>query len=373
MTILKPRLLTVFREFISGKVNRRWPRRRVRRGDRNRPLVAADRVAEAAIQRARVSFFLAGIVLIYGTIGYILIEKLSLLDAFYQTVITIFGIGFSEIGHTFSPQGRLFTISLVMGGTGVALYALASGIELLISEQFSHWRQRRKMQYQIDDMKAHFIVCGYGRIGRQLAADFLDSGVQFVVIDADPKRCEQLLEDNVPHIEGDATLDETLFEAGIDRARGLLSVLNSDASNVMTVVSARGLNPKLLIIARAAVPEAEKKLYRAGADDVISPYVVGARRMSLTLLRPAVASFLNAVLYDRELQAEINEIPIDEKSQWSGQTLNEAGLAHDDDIVPLAILRDGRLMFSPLATTVLELGDVLIIVTPTASFKLAQR
>ena len=168
-------------------------------------------------------------------------------------------------------------------------------------------------------------------------------------------------------------MDETLFEAGIDRARGLLSVLNSDASNVMTVVSARGLNPKLLIIARAAVPEAEKKLYRAGADDVISPYVVGARRMSLTLLRPAVASFLNAVLYDRELQAEINEITVDEASQWSGQTLDEAGLAHDDDIVPLAILRDGRLMFSPLATTVLELGDVLIIVTPTASFKLAHR
>ena len=259
MTILKPRLLKVLREVISGKINRRWPRRRVRRHERIRPLVAADRVAEAAIHRARVSFVLAGIVIIYGTAGYILIEKLSVLDAFYQTVITIFGIGFSEIGHTFSPGGRLFTISLVMGGTGVALYALASGIELLISEQFSHWRQRRKMQSQIDDMKGHFIVCGYGRIGRQLAADFLDSNVPFVVVDADSKRCEQLLEDNVPHIEGDATLDETLFEAGIDRARGLLSVLNSDASNVMTVVSARGLNPKLLIIARAAVPEAEKK------------------------------------------------------------------------------------------------------------------
>ena len=196
MMIFKLRWLTILREFISGKVNRRWPRR-VRRHERDRPLLAADRVAEAAIKRARVSFVLAGIVLIYGTCGYILIERMSFLDAFYQTVITIFGIGFSEIGHSFSPQGRLFTISLVMGGTGVALYALASGIELLISEQFSHWRQRRKMQYQIDGMKSHFIVCGYGRIGRQLAADFLDSGVSFVVIDADTKRCEQLLEDNM--------------------------------------------------------------------------------------------------------------------------------------------------------------------------------
>jgi voltage-gated potassium channel len=333
---------------------------------------ASDRAAEAGIGRARLSVVLVGLVIVYGTIGYIWVEKLTPLDALYQTVITIFGIGFGEIDHPFGPQGRAFTISLVVGGTGVALYALGSGIELLISEQFSHWRQRRKMQRDIDRTSDHFIVCGYGRIGRQLAQDFRENNTPFCVVDSDPERTRALLEENIPHVEGDATLDETLLEAGIERARGLIGALNTDAANVMTIVSARGLNPRLFIVARAAVPEAEKKLYRAGADEVVSPYVVGARRISLSLLRPAVSGFLNAVLYDRDLQAEMNEIIVAADSPMCNQTLSEAGLAHGDDILPLAMMRGGRLMFSPLPSTRLQAGDTLIIVTPTASFRIGK-
>jgi voltage-gated potassium channel len=330
----------------------------------------SDRVAESAIARARLSVLLAGMVIVYGTAGYIAVERLTPLDALYQTVITIFGIGFGEIGGPYGSAGRVFTISLVVGGTGVALYALGSGIELLISEQFSHWRTRRRMHRSIDEMDGHFIVCGYGRIGRQLALDFRDNNVPFCVVDSDPERCRALLEESILHLEGDATMDETLLEAGIERARGLVGALNSDAANVMTIVTARGLNPQIFIVARAGVAEAEKKLLRAGADEVVSPYVVGARRISLSLLRPAVSSFLNAVLYDRELQAEINEIVVDESSHLLGQTLAEAGLAHGDDVLPLAMLRGGRLMFSPLPTTRLEQGDTLIIVTPALSFGL---
>lgn len=334
---------------------------------------SSDRVAEGAIARARLSIVLAGLVIVYGTLGYVAVEKLSLLDALYQTVITVFGVGFGEIDHAFGPGGRAFTISVIVGGTGVALYALGSAIELLISEQFGHWRQRRRMQREIDQARDHFIICGYGRIGRQLAQDFKDSNTPFCVVDADEERSRTLLEENVPHIQGDATLDETLLAAGIERARGLIGALNSDAANVMTIVTARGLNPKLFIVARAAVPEAEKKLYRAGADEVVSPYVVGARRISLSLLRPAVSGFLNAVLYDRDLQAEMSEIIVGSDSPLRGQSLSEAGLAHGDDILPLAMMRGGRLMFSPLPSTRLEVGDTLIIVTPTASFQLGKR
>ena len=346
--------------------------RRKRLPRARRPLHAGDAGAESAIGRARLSVLLVAVVVIYGTLGYMWVEKLTPLDALYQTVITIFGIGFGEVDHPFGPSGRAFTISLIVGGTGVALYALGSGIELLISEQFGHWRQRRRMQRNIDRFRDHFIVCGYGRIGRQLAEDFRDNGTPFCVVDSDPARARVLLEEDVPHIEGDATLDEILLEAGIERARGLVAALNSDAANVMTIVSARGLNTRLFIIARAAVPEAEKKLYRAGADEVVSPYVVGARRISLSLLRPAVSGFLNAVLYDRDLQAEMNEIVVDVSSPLCGQTLFEAGLAHGDDILPLAMMRGGRLMFSPLPTTRLEAGDTLIIVTPTASFQISK-
>jgi voltage-gated potassium channel len=364
-------VLAFFGKKSIGKTARATKAKRRHEHSRAHTRIASDLIAEAGLRRLRRSLAMVAVVVIYGTLGYWSIEHLSFLDALYQTVITIFGVGFGEV-KPFSAAGRIFTISLIVGGTGVALYALGTGFELLVSEQFGHWRQRRRMQNNIDRLHNHFIVCGYGRIGQQLVEDFREAGVGFVVVDASPQRCVNLLEQGVPHIEGDATLDETLLEAGIERAKGLVGALNSDADNVMTVVTARGLNPKLFIVARAAVPEAEKKLARAGADEVISPYVVGARRISLSLLRPAVSNFLNAVIYDRELQAEMTEIVLEADSPLCGQTLAEAGLAHGRDVLPLAMMRDGRLIFSPLPDTLLQVGDALIIVTPIASLNLAR-
>ncbi|MBV9470095.1 MAG: potassium channel protein, partial [Abitibacteriaceae bacterium] len=203
--------------------------------------------------------------------------------------------------------------------------------------------------------------------------DLREHGVPFLVIENKPERCGVLLENGIPFVEGDATLDETLLEAGIERARGMVGALNADADNVLTVVSARGLNPNLYIIARAALPEAEKKLRRAGADEVISPYVVGGRRISLSILRPAVSGFLNAVLYDPELQAEFTEIVVSSDSPMVGQTLAQAGLAHGQDVLPIAILRSGKLMFSPLPDMALLANDTLIVVTPIASLRTVRR
>ena len=336
-----------------------------------RPLRTADREVVAAIWRLRLALILVGVVIVYGTLGYTLIEKWPLQDSLYMTVITISTVGFTEV-HPLNDPGRAFTITLILAGVGSLFYTLGAAFELLLSEQFNHWRERKKMQKSIDTLHGHYIICGYGRIGRQVAADLREAAVPFVVIDDRPDRCAMIQEHGHPFVDGDATLDETLLDAGIERARAVVGALNDDAGNVMLVVTARGLNPKLFIVARAALPESEKKLARAGADEVISPYKVGARRMTLSMLRPAVSNFLNAVLYDRELQAEFTEFSIADDSPMIGQSLDDAGMAHGRDVLPIAMLRSGRLIFTPPANTILHAGDTLIIVVPTASLRLAR-
>lgn len=334
------------------------------RSKQDAPKRAADREVIADIWRLRLALVLVGTVVIYGTLGYALIEKWPLHDALYMTVITISTVGFTEI-HPLNESGRAFTITLILAGVGSLFYTLGAAFELLLSDQFSHWRKRRQMQEDIDQMKNHYIICGYGRIGRDVADDLREANLPYLVIDSKPERCQLLQERGVPFVDGDATLDDTLIEAGIERARAIVGALNDDASNVMMTVTARGLNPQLFIVARAALPESEKKLMRAGADEVISPYKVGARRISMAMLRPAVNNFINAVLYDSELQAEFTETTIEADSPFVGQTLEEAGLAHGRDVLPIAILHNSRLIFTPPANTVLHAGDTLIIVVPT--------
>jgi voltage-gated potassium channel len=243
---------------------------------------------------------------------------------------------------------------------------MGAAFELLLSERFRHWRARQRMQEEIRTMRGHYIICGYGRIGWQVANDLGEANLPYLVIDSKPDRWQLLQEHNVPFVEGDATLDETLLEAGIEHAKAIVGALNDDASNVMMTVTARGLNPQLLIVARADLPESEKKLMRAGANEVISPYKVGARRLSLSMLRPAVSNFINAVLYDSELQAEFIENTIENDSPLVGQTLEEASLGHGLDMLPIAMLHNGKLIFTPPANTILHAGDTLISVVPTA-------
>lgn len=333
---------------------------------------AADREAEATIRRLRTALALVFLVIVGGTVGYMLIARMSFLSALYMTVTTITTVGYGEV-EPLGTAGRWFSIVLILGGVGLSLYTLAAAFEMLVSQQYQDWRQRRKMRERIVKMSRHFIVCGYGRIGRQVVDELTQAGESVVVIDADADRCARLLERDVPFVEGDATLDEVLLEAGIESARGFVGALNSDSDNVMAVVSARGLNPDLLIVARAALPEAEKKLQRAGADEVISPYVVGAHRISLSLLRPGVANFLTALVYDKDIETELTEHLIGADSPLAGKTLEEAGMAHEREVLPLAILRGGKPIFSPLPDTILQIGDTLIIVTSLHSLQVERK
>ncbi len=340
-------------------------------GGRMRNL-AADTEAENAIRRLRIALGLVAIVIAIGSIGYMLIADMSFPEAIYMTVTTVSTVGYSEV-KPLDVVGRWFTIVLILVGVGSSLYTFGAAFELLVSEQFQLWRQRQKMNKRIEGMKGHYIVCGFGRIGRQVAGELAEAKKPFVIVDSDTERCARLMENNIPYVEGDATLDDVLIEAGIARARGLVGALNADADNVMAVVSARGLNPSLHIVARAALPEAENKLRRAGADEVISPYVVGAHRISLSLLRPGVSDFLHALLYNKDIETELTESLIEADSPLVGQTLEEAGMAHERDVLPLALMREGKPIFSPLPDTILQAGDTLIIVTSTESLQIARK
>jgi voltage-gated potassium channel len=210
------------------------------------------------------------VVLVLGILGFMLIEHWTLLESCYMVVITLLTIGFQEV-HPLSDAGRIFTMCIAIVGVATAVYAAGRGMEIIVEGEILGYRKRRKMGKRIKEMHSHYILTGYGRVGHQVAADFDKAHIPYVVIDTKPETAKELEPKGVPHVVGDPTLDEVLEKAGIHRAKGLVACSDSDVSNVYVTLSARALNGKLYIVARAGQVETEKKLKMAGADRVISP------------------------------------------------------------------------------------------------------
>lgn len=295
-----------------------------------------------------------------GVVGYILIEGLSPLDALYMTIITISTVGFQEV-RPLSANGRLFTMTLVLLGVGAGAYTFGTIAEFLVAGELAGTLKRRKLMRAIERLQGHYVICGYGRIGEQVARGLVDEGIPCVIVDQASEaiqRCEQC---GILYVMGDATEDETLLRAGIQRARGLVAVLDNDAENVFVVLSARSLNPNLTIIARATTREAEVKLRKAGADGVLSPYQLAAHRIVRELTRPHVMIFLEKAMgNDPELYME--EIRIHPSSELVGKTLGEAKLRTRTGANVLSILRgaDQRVIdWAPDLT--LQAEDVMVV------------
>jgi voltage-gated potassium channel len=243
--------------------------------------------------------------LVGGTLGYMWLEGMVPIEALYMTVITITTVGFGEI-RPLSPLGRLFTIGLIVLGVGAATAAISNAVEVVLGQRLWLSVQKRRVEELLVIIKNHYIVCGYGRMGQQIVRDLQARGEPFLVIDSSPDVEETFLEERIPYIIGDATQDEVLLQAKVEQARGLVAALDTDADNVLTVLTARGLNPNLFIVARATSGAAESKLRRAGANRVVSPYEIGGHRMALALLRPAVHDFLNQIFYVGEGVADVD-------------------------------------------------------------------
>lgn len=307
-------------------------------------------------------------VIIFGTVGYTIIEGWGIFDSLYMTIITLTTVGYQEV-HTLSRTGRIFTTLLILSGVGVMLYALGVGAKVVLEGEIRDILGRKRLSKAIEKINDHYIICGYGRMGRIIAREMAQSGAPFVVIERSPDVVSSM-ESNVLAIQGDATQDNILKDAGIERAKGLISVLSSDSDNLYVVLSARGLNPNLRIVARASEEGADKKLLRAGADDVVSPYHIGGLRIAHTVLKPVVVDFLEFATRTGNIELQIEEIRVKKDSHIIGQSLDECGIRRDLGIIIVAIKREtGEMEFNPTSTTLIREGDTLIAIGEPGQLK----
>ncbi|NJK39665.1 MAG: potassium channel protein [Oscillatoriales cyanobacterium RM1_1_9] len=303
---------------------------------------------------------LAGVVL-FGILWYKFIEGWTWLDATYMSVITLTTVGFAEV-QTLGTRGRLFTIVLILMGVVVVGYILNSFSEALIQGHFQAGIRLRQRCKLMDSLTEHFIICGFGRTGRQVAIEFSTEGIPFIVIDSDDHSIQEAQQRGLITFQGDATEDQVLLRAGIERASCLVAALPSDAENLYTIISAKALAPGIRTIARASSEEAVQKLQRGGADVVVSPYITGGKRMAAAALRPQVVDFLEGILSGSDRTFYIEEFLISpEYCPKIGQSLDEAQLRLKSGALILAIRRaDQTLIVGPNVDTVLCAGDLLI-------------
>ncbi len=302
-----------------------------------------------------------GCVFLIGTLWYFLVEGWSLQDAAYMTVITLSTVGYGET-EPLGPRGRLFTIALILMGVITIGYIVNRFTEAVIQGYFQEGIRLRQQRRVMDSLLGHYIICGFSRTGRQIAKEFRAEDVAFVIIDSDLESVQKAQIEGYTVYQGDATLDESLLQVGVERAICIVAALPSDAENLYTVLSAKTLNPNIRAIARASTEEALQKLQRGGADAVISPYITGGKRMAAAALRPQVMDFVDGIISGTDRQLYMEEFLLDPAtSPFVRQTLGQARLRAQTGALLLAIRRaHGELIGGPTAETVFMPGDVLI-------------
>src|SRR5438874_2688542 len=310
---------------------------------------------EHPLRRFRLAAILLAIVITVGVTGYMVIDGWSLLDSFYMVIITISTVGYSEV-HAQGTAGRLFTSGLIVVGVGTMLYGFGVFAETLADNAFGRYRRDRQLQRDLNHLRDHFIICGYGRIGTQVVAEFEEHRVPYVVIDQTEEALERIRAEGRLHIEGDASKEEVLKQAGIERAKGLISAVDSDERAVYIVLAARAFNPSLYIVARAGRRESIRRLELAGATRTISPYVMAGHRMAELAIRPAMVDVLDT-LHHAEAGIGVEELVVSPATAAIGKTLEEAGLLAPDAGKLLAVRKpDGTVLTNPPASTRLEEG-----------------
>lgn len=315
------------------------------------------------------SLILAGLCFFLGTIGYVMIEDWDILDAIYMSIITLSTVGYSEV-HEMSRAGRVFTVFLVVVGVGFTLYIAGAIVQFMVEGRIRIMLGRRRLGIRIQRLKNHYIVCGYGRIGRVLCQDLMGRPLGLVVIENNKDLIQDMEDDRVPYIIGDATDESILLEAGIKRAKGLVAVLATDADNVFLILTARQLNNDLLIVARAGDRRAKAKLRAAGANRVESPYEIGAAGIAQRILRPTVTTFLDLALARQRTDIQMEEMPVAAGSSLTDVALKDSGIRQRFNLIIIAILNaDGSMRFNPSFESVIKAGDTLIAVGEEQNLK----
>jgi len=302
-----------------------------------------------------------GLTLAMGTTGFAVIEHYPVFDAFYMTLITVSTVGYAEI-HPLSHAGRIFNSFLIFFGVTVMFFAIGAMTQSIIELELGEYFGKRRTRRMIDKLENHFIICGYGRVGRNAAMELQRAAEPFVIVDRDPERVEKAMMAGMLAVAADSTRDETLRAVSVERARGLISALATDADNLFVILSAKNLNPRLNVATRAAEEEAESKLRHAGADAVFTPYTSAGYRLAQAVLRPHVYQFFDLATKNVGLDVDIEQVRVPESSEFAAHSLEQTRLRRDLGVIVLAIRKaDGSMLFNPPAETVISAGDHLIV------------
>jgi len=298
-----------------------------------------------------------------GTVGYMVIEDQSALNAFYMTAITVTTVGFRE-AFPLSSAGQAFTVLLAFGGVGVILLIASEFARAMLDTDIRRMIGIRRDLTMIKKLSNHIVVLGYGRMGHAVVEVLRARGVAFSVVDLDPERCRALEEEHQPVVRGDATREEVLRAAGTERAKTLITCLADDAHNVYAILLAKQLNPDITVIARAVEDGAGERLRLAGADRVLNPYKVGGTRLAITALKPTVTDFLDASLSGSSIELELAEVVVHPSSDLAGKTLAGAEVRQRFGIIVVALKRGEESTFNPGPNEKIEAGDVLVALGP---------
>ncbi len=308
--------------------------------------------------------FTSLLIIVFGTMGYVVLEGYTPLEALYMTIITLTTVGFGEV-RPLDEAGRIFTIVLIGVGAVFVLSQIAYLGEYIVDGQLLRVYRRRRVKKRLGEMEGHYIICGYGQMGKVIVSELMSHHVPVVVVDNSPEEELKLAENDIPHFLGDATEEETLLAVGIKKARGLVSVVTKDSDNVFIVLTARDLNKDLFICARASSPGTEKRLIKAGANRVVSPYISGAKRIAQNILRPTVTDFVELALSGEGMELSMEEIKLLPNASIIGKDLIQSEIRNTYNLIVIAIKRaDGTMIYNPSPQEVFQEGDILITIGP---------
>ena len=299
------------------------------------------------------------LIIVVGTAGFHFIEGWPWFDGFYMVITTLTTIGYQET-HPLSHAGRIFNVGIIVGGVAMVFLSIGALTQALLEFELQHFFGRRRMEREISRLQDHYIICGAGRVGRSAARELARKPVPFLIVESSEAKAQKFSSENWLMMIGDATQEQTLREARIEHARGLVAATTTDATNLYIVLAARTLNPRLRIIARASEEKAEKHLLTAGADSVVSPYVFAGQRIAHSFLRPHVVSFLETATTHLGMDLEIGEVAVLGSSRFAGKTVESSRIRQDRGVIILAIKREAGMRFNPAPDDRIEAGDFLI-------------
>ena len=302
------------------------------------------------------------LVIFIGTIGFHVIEGWSFLDCLYMTIITIFTVGFKEV-KVLSPQGQIFTIFVILGGVGTAIFAFTKIAEIAFEGGIHKFWRRKRMEKKLKNLKDHYIICGHGRMGKIVRERLEEEKLPFVVIDNKEEKLEDLKQTNsCLFIEGDATHEDILTKAGIKKAKGLAALLSTDADNLYLVLTVRLINPSIFVLSKALDDEAERKILQIGANKVVSPYRLSGLKIAQGLIRPTLVDFMDLIIRREELALYMEELVVKKDSKIVNRNLTECDIRRTANVIVVAMKKPGKdIEFNPSPDSKIKTGDILLV------------